>query len=81
MSSTRRRIGWGGMIGMVLMALMVLTAALGPLLPLPNPTRGDLRARMSPPTLSLEGPGAHPLGTDQLGRDILSRIVTGSVFS
>jgi peptide/nickel transport system permease protein len=70
-------MGWGGLIGVVLVTLMVATAVLGPLLPLPNPTRGDLRTRMSPPTLSLFGPGAHPLGTDQLGRDILSRIVTG----
>jgi peptide/nickel transport system permease protein len=72
------RIGVGGLIGMVLVALMLLTATAGPLLPLPSPTRGDLRAGMSPPTLSLSGPGAHPMGTDQLGRDILSRIVTGS---
>jgi peptide/nickel transport system permease protein len=57
---------------------MVLTAVAGPLLPLPDPIRGDLRARMSPPTLSVTGLGTHPLGTDQLGRDILSRIVTGS---
>ena len=73
-----RGIGWGGATGLMLVALLVLTALLGPLLPLPNPVRGDLRARMIPPTLSLDGPGAHPLGTDQLGRDILSRIVAGS---
>jgi peptide/nickel transport system permease protein len=33
---------------------------------------------MVAPTLSWAGFGAHPLGTDQLGRDILSRIVAGS---
>ena len=71
-------IGLGGVLGMALVLLMVLTAVLGPLLPLPDPIRGDLRARMSPPTLSVTGLGTHPLGTDQLGRDILSRIVTGS---
>ena len=70
--------GLGGVLGMALVLLMVLTAVIGPLLPLPDPVRGDLRARMSPPTLSATGLGAHPLGTDQLGRDILSRIVTGS---
>jgi len=67
-----------GRIGMALVALMLLTATLGPLLGLPDPIRSDLRARLQPPTLSLSGPGAHPLGTDQLGRDILARIVTGS---
>ncbi len=71
-------IGLGGVLGMALVLLMLLTAIAGPLLPLPDPVRGDLRARMSPPTLSVTGLGAHPLGTDQLGRDILSRIVTGS---
>jgi len=67
-----------GLIGLTLMALLVLTALLGPFLDLPNPTRTDMRSRMSPPTLSLGGPGLHPLGTDQLGRDILSRMVQGS---
>lgn len=67
-----------GLIGLTLMALLILTALLGPFLDLPNPTRTDMRARMSPPTLSLGGPGLHPLGTDQLGRDILSRMVQGS---
>jgi peptide/nickel transport system permease protein len=70
--------GLGGVLGMALVLLMVLTAVAGPMLPLPDPVRGDLRARMSPPTLSVTGLGTHPLGTDQLGRDILSRIVTGS---
>ncbi len=72
------KIGAGGLIGVALMALMLLMATIGPLLPLPDPVRGDLRARMQPPALSLSRPGAHLLGTDQLGRDILSRIVTGS---
>jgi peptide/nickel transport system permease protein len=72
------RTGFGGIIGMALVLLMVLTAAFGPLLPLPDPVHSDLRARMKPPSLSLATPNPHPLGTDQLGRDILSRIVTGS---
>jgi peptide/nickel transport system permease protein len=70
--------GLGGVLGMALVLLMVLTAVAGPMLPLADPIRGDLRARMSPPTLSVTGLGTHPLGTDQLGRDIFSRIVTGS---
>ncbi len=69
---------WAGAIGMAIVAFLVLSAVLGPVLDLPNPIRGDLRARMSPPTLSRDGFGAHPLGTDQLGRDILSRVVAGS---
>lgn len=74
----KRGPGWLGIIGGTLLALLVLTALLGPFLDLPDPTRGNLRARMAEPTWSLFSLGAHPLGTDQLGRDILSRIVAGS---
>jgi peptide/nickel transport system permease protein len=62
-----------GLLGAVLLVLFVAAAILAPLLPIPGPTRPDLMARLAPP-----GWGAHPLGTDQLGRDILSRIVFGS---
>jgi peptide/nickel transport system permease protein len=68
-----------GLIGMVLIVLFVAAAVLAPILDLPNPLRGDLKARLAPPTWTgLLAPGAHPLGTDQLGRDILSRIIFGS---
>jgi len=73
-----RGSGWLGLIGGVMLAVLVLIALFGPLLDLPDPTRGNLRARMVPPTWSWLAMGAHPLGTDQLGRDILSRIVAGS---
>ena len=64
-----------GLIGLLLILLFVATALAAPLLGLPDPLRSDLRARMLAPTWTL---GAHPLGTDQVGRDILSRIVYGS---
>lgn len=68
-----------GLFGMVLLVAFIGAALLAPVLDLPNPVRGDLKARLAPPTwTSLFSPGAHPLGTDQLGRDILSRIVHGS---
>src|SRR5260370_20096482 len=68
-----------GLIGMALIVLFVAAAVLAPLLDLPNPLRGDLKARLAPPTWTgLFAPGAHPLGTDQLGRYILSRIIFGS---
>ncbi|CAH1662498.1 ABC transporter permease [Chelatococcus asaccharovorans] len=69
----------GGLFGILILLLLVAGALLAPTLGLPDPVRGDLRARMAPPTWTgLFAPGAHPLGTDQLGRDILSRIVYGS---
>jgi len=66
------------MIGAGLLLLLVLVSLLGPWLDLPDPTRGNLRARMAAPTWSWFSLGAHPLGADQLGRDILSRIIAGS---
>jgi peptide/nickel transport system permease protein len=68
-----------GLFGAVLVVVMICAALGAPFMDLPNPIRGDLRARLAPPTWSGPlSPGAHPLGTDQLGRDILSRIIYGS---
>lgn len=68
-----------GLFGFVLVVVFVLAALLAPYLGLPVPTRSNLIARMAPPTWTgLFSPGAHPFGTDELGRDILSRIVYGS---
>ncbi len=68
-----------GLLGAVLLTLFIGAAILAPLLGLPDPVRSDLRGRFAPPTWSgLFSPGAHPLGADQLGRDILSRIIHGS---
>ncbi|PJE33198.1 putative D,D-dipeptide transport system permease protein DdpC [Pseudooceanicola marinus] len=68
-----------GLFGFVLLVVIVALALLAPLLELPDPTRGDLRARLAGPTWEgLFSPGAHPLGTDEVGRDILSRLIHGS---
>ncbi|APZ52908.1 ABC transporter permease [Salipiger abyssi] len=68
-----------GLFGAVLLVVIVALALLAPVLDLPDPTRGDLRARLAGPTWAgLFSPGAHPLGTDEVGRDILSRLIHGS---
>jgi peptide/nickel transport system permease protein len=68
-----------GSIGLLL-AIFPAAAVVGALtLPLSSPTIPDIAHRLSPPTLSWTGLGAHPLGTDQLGRDILSRVLHGAV--
>ena len=51
-----------------------LTAAFADLLAPYDYTAMDLRARLQPPLL-FGGEAAHPLGTDQLGRDLLSRLI------
>ena len=64
--------GWG------LLLLLVLLAILGPTIGLPNPVKSELGARLIPPSWAFADLASHPLGTDQLGRDILSRIIHGS---
>ena len=54
--------------------LMVVVAAGADLLLPYSITAFDLKARLSPPLL-LGGTFAHPLGTDELGRDVLSRLI------
>lgn len=68
-----------GLFGALLLVLIVFVAISAPLLHLPDPTRGDLRARLARPTWeALFQTGVHPLGTDEVGRDILSRLIYGS---
>ncbi len=61
------------MLGLIILILLVLIAAFAPWLAPHDPLAQDLAGRLKPP-LS-EG---HLLGTDSLGRDILSRIIYGS---
>ena len=68
-----------GLFGWTILTLFIVVALAAPWLGLHDPIRGSLAARLQGPTWSgLFSPGAHPLGTDQLGRDILSRIIYGS---
>ncbi|NUB28457.1 ABC transporter permease subunit [Azospirillum brasilense] len=60
------------MIGLGIVLLLVLMAALAPLLAPYDPYAQDLSQRLLPPS------AAHWLGTDAFGRDILSRILYGS---
>lgn len=46
-----------------------------------DPTQNDLRARLQPPAFVDGGSTAHLLGTDQLGRDLLSRMIHGARVS
>jgi peptide/nickel transport system permease protein len=64
-----------GRTGALLLVIVVVTAVVGPLL-LPDPlAQPDILAGSMPPGLG------HPFGTDQLNRDILSRVVTGARIS
>ncbi|MEA2584632.1 MAG: peptide/nickel transport system permease protein [Thermomicrobiales bacterium] len=63
-------------------ALVILLVALGaPLLTDHDPTKPHLVARLTPPAWQADGSWDHPLGTDNLGRDLWSRVVFGSRIS
>ena len=69
-----------GMLGLAIVSFVILIAIIGPLISPHDPVDGNLRARFKPPGFADET-GVYTLGTDQLGRDILSRIIAGSQVS
>lgn len=69
-----------GMIGLGIVCLLLFLAVFGSLIVPHDPVDGNLRARFMPPGFTSEA-GVNLLGTDQLGRDIFSRIIVGSTVS
>jgi peptide/nickel transport system permease protein len=68
-----RRLAKPGFIaGGAIVALWVVCAVFGPELVPQNPYADDLMNALAPPS------GAHWFGTDQIGRDIFSRIIAGA---
>jgi peptide/nickel transport system permease protein len=63
------------MVGGAILVVLLGVALLAPLLAPYDPLEQDLYARLQPPSM------AHPLGTDDFGRDILSRMIYGSRIS
>jgi peptide/nickel transport system permease protein len=78
----RRVFGHAGLlIGAGVLAAVVFMALAAPLLAPYDPYDQDLARRLIPPIWHGEGTWAHPLGTDMLGRDYLSRVIYGSRIS
>lgn len=67
------------LIGLVLFAFMVSAAVAAPLITDHDPSRNNITARLRPPFWDTANKGStkFPLGTDGLGRDMLSRILYG----
>ncbi len=68
-------------ISLGIIAVFVLMAILAPLLSPADPHDQSLRNRFRPPVWQEGGSWKYPLGTDRLGRDMLSRIIWGSRIS
>jgi peptide/nickel transport system permease protein len=59
-------------IGTVIVAIVVLAAVLAPVLTPYSPIVGNFQVTLLPPSW------AHPMGTDQLGRDVWTRVLYGA---
>jgi len=74
-----RQVGLGAAVAVLV--LFVAAAVLAPWIAPHDPLGQDTRASLTPPAWSPGGSRAHPLGTDLLGRDVLSRIIHGARVS
>ncbi|KAB2333376.1 ABC transporter permease [Cytobacillus depressus] len=63
------------MIGLYITSIFIIVAILAPWISPYDPFAYDMKALLQSPSLS------HPFGTDQFGRDVLSRIIHGSRIS
>ncbi len=70
-----------GLIGVILITALVLMAVFAPMIAPHDPTDQDLTARLAPPVWYEKGTWNHMLGTDHLGRDVLSRSIHGARVS
>lgn len=70
-----------GVVAVGVLVLVVLVAVFAPLVAPADPNAQDLLVRLRPPAWASGGDASHLLGTDQLGRDILSRLIYGSRVS
>jgi peptide/nickel transport system permease protein len=70
-----------GMLGVALLATALAFAAAAPAVAPYTPTHIDLRQRLLPPAWEAAGSARHLLGTDNVGRDMASRIIWGARIS
>ncbi|NIM92792.1 MAG: ABC transporter permease subunit [Anaerolineales bacterium] len=64
-----------GMVGLAILCFFVTVAVVGQFITPYDPFEPDSDALLSPPSMD------HLMGTDQIGRDLLSRIIAGAAYS
>jgi peptide/nickel transport system permease protein len=79
--SRASRLGDLPLIPIVILTTIALMAIFANVLAPHNPEIGSLTARFRPPAWQTGGSTDHLLGTDQLGRDVLSRLIFGARVS
>ena len=70
-----------GLLGGIVITGLIVTAVFAPYLAPRNPYEQNIGERLLPPSFLDGGESAYLLGTDQLGRDLLSRLIYGSRIS
>ena len=70
-----------GVFGFLLVLLLVGCAVFAPYVATHDPLEQDIISRLQPPSFMAGGDDTYLLGTDQLGRDLFSRIVYGARIS
>jgi peptide/nickel transport system permease protein len=65
----------GALAGLIIIVLIIFSAVLAPFLTPFNPLKQNYDELLSPPS------SHHPLGTDQYGRDMLTRILYGARYA
>jgi len=76
-----RRLSSYPVVPLAIIGLMVVIALAADVLAPHNPEVGSLGMRFRPPVWQAGGSAAHLLGTDHLGRDVLSRLLFGARVS
>ncbi len=69
------------LLPMLFLAIFVITGLGAPWIAPHNPERGEIRSRNVPPAWLEGGTSEYLLGTDHLGRDLLSRVIFGARIS
>ena len=76
-----RRLSSYPVVPLTIIGLLVVIALAADVLAPHNPEVGSLGMRFRPPVWQAGGSAAHLLGTDHLGRDVLSRLIFGARVS
>lgn len=80
-SRARRFLRTWPLFPLLILAVLIICALFAPLIAPHDPLVGDLRAPNTPPAWYPEGSTKYLIGTDTLGRDLLSRVIFGARIS
>lgn len=72
---------WPALLSLGMLSLVLVAALFPQALSSHEPYQQNLAARLQPPAWLEGGDWTYPLGTDQLGRDVLTRIIYGARLS